>query len=57
MPEKRKSQKQIYYQEGFYTNQELVSLNKVHTLKTIDNYQTVTVKYMQHKQTERYSVG
>ena len=35
------NQKQIHYQEGFYTNEESVLMNKV--LKTEDNKQTVTI--------------
>ena len=36
------NQEQIYCQEGFYTNEEFVLLNKVHAMKT-NNKQTVTI--------------
>ena len=39
------NQKQIYHQEGFYTNEEFVLLDRVHALKTINNKQTVTIIY------------
>lgn len=33
------NQEQIYYQEGFYTKEEFVLVNKVKALKTINNKQ------------------
>ena len=47
---KNQNQKQIYYQEEFYTNEEFVSVNKVHALKTINNKQTMTSIYIHYKQ-------
>ena len=41
----RQNQKQIYYQEGFYTTMKFVLTKKVHTLKTINNTQTMTLIY------------
>ena len=37
------NQKKIYYQEGFYTNEEFVLVGKLYTCKTIKNEQTVTM--------------
>ena len=39
------NQKQIYCQEGFYSNVEFVLVRRVHRFKIINNKQTVTMTY------------